>query len=126
MDEGDRRACLEALWAAHASAVLSYARRRADRATADDVLSDVFTVAWRCLDDVSDDARGWLLACARRSVGNHRRAGRRSLRLLSRLAATSVPAAPSVELCDGTLARALATLSERDREALLLTAWEGL
>jgi RNA polymerase sigma-70 factor (ECF subfamily) len=126
MDEDDRRACLEALWATHASAVLAYARRRADRATADDVLSDVFTVAWRCLDDVSDDARAWLLACARRSLGNHRRAGRRSLRLLSRLAATSAPAAPPLTLGDGTLARALATLSERDREALLLTAWEGL
>jgi RNA polymerase sigma-70 factor, ECF subfamily len=126
MDEDDRRSCLEALWAAHASAVLAYARRRADQATAEDVLSDVFTVAWRCLDDVPDDARAWLLACARRSLGNHRRAGRRSLRLLSRLAETSAPAAPPVKLGDGTLAQALATLSEHDREALLLTAWEGL
>lgn len=126
MDEDDRRACLEALWAAHASAVLAYARRRADGATADDVLSDVFTVAWRCLDDVPEDARAWMLACARRSLGNHRRAGRRKLRLLNLLAATSPPAVPPVELGDGTLARALSTLSERDREALLLTAWEGL
>jgi RNA polymerase sigma-70 factor (ECF subfamily) len=126
MDDDNRRSRLEALWTAHASAVLAYARRRASGATADDVLSDVFMVAWRCLDDVPDDARAWLLACARRSLGNRQRGERRRVGLLDRLAATSAPAAPPIELRDGQLAQALAALSASDREVLLLTAWEGL
>ena len=126
MDENGRRSRLEALWAAHASAVLAYARRRAGATTADEVLSDVFLVAWRCLDEVPDDARLWLLACARRSLANHQRADRRRLRLSRRMVSAGASPTTLVELRDTTLARALATLSERDREALLLTAWEGL
>lgn len=126
MSGDDRRARAEAMFAEHAGAVWAYARRRASAATADDVLSDVFMVAWRRLDDVPDDARAWLLACARNALANHQRAERRSLRLVSRLTATSAPAAPPIELHDGALAQALASLSERDREVLLLTAWEGL
>ena len=126
MDDDDRRLRLEALWAAHASAVLAYARRRTSGAVADDVLSDVFLVALRCLDEMPEDARAWLLSCARRSLGNHQRAERRRARLTHRLAGTGTAAVGAVELSGGTLAAALATLNDRDREVLLLTAWEGL
>jgi RNA polymerase sigma-70 factor (ECF subfamily) len=125
MGDDDRGSRAEALFAAHARAVLAYARRRASAATADDVLSDVFTVAWRRLDDVPADARPWLLACARSSLANHQRADRRRRRLIERLTAAPQPDFPVV-LRDGPVAMALATLSERDREVLLLTAWEGL
>jgi RNA polymerase sigma-70 factor (ECF subfamily) len=124
--EDDRRSRAEALFAAHARAVLAYARRRASAATADDVLSDVFLVAWRRLDDLPADPRPWLLACARTALANHQRADRRRLRLLGRLSATGAAASPPIELRDGALAHALAALSERDREVLLLPAWEGL
>lgn len=127
MDEDERRARLEALFEAHARTVLAYARRRTDHATAADVLSDVFVVAWRRLDRIPDDALPWLLACARRTLQNHRRAEWRRHLLAERLvASTPRIASPAPEISDGALAQALATLSERDREALLLTEWEGL
>ena len=56
MDDGERRARLEALFEAHARTVLAYARRRTDHATAADVLSDVFVVAWQRLERIPDDA----------------------------------------------------------------------
>lgn len=121
----DRSARAEALFEAHWQAVLAYARRRANYATADEVLSDVFMVAWRRLDDVPSDALPWLLACARSALANHHRAQRRRQRLVARLRPT-VGTEPPIALGDGRLADALARLGARDREALLLAAWEGL
>jgi RNA polymerase sigma-70 factor (ECF subfamily) len=115
----------QALFEAHWRSVLAYARRRASYATADEVLSDVFMAAWRRLDDIPADALPWLLACARGSLANHRRAQRRRLRLVARLRPT-VSDEPPIRLRDGRLTDALARLGARDREALLLAAWEGL
>ena len=92
--EDDPRSRAEALFAAHARAVLGYARRRASAATADDVLSDVFMVAWRRLDDVPADARPWLLACARSALANHKRADRRRRRLIERLTTATTSEVP--------------------------------
>ena len=122
----DRRTRFDALYAAHAAAITRYARRRTDEQTAADVASDVFVVAWRRLDDVPEDALPWLLGCARRVLWHHHRAEQRRGRLLDRLKASAPPATVSVELPHTVLARGLAALSDRDRDALLLTAWEGL
>jgi RNA polymerase sigma factor (sigma-70 family) len=127
MDDEKRREQVEALFAEHARAVLDYARRRTDHASASDVLSDVFVVALQRLADVPrDDPLPWLLGCARRVLANQHRGQRRRLRLFERLAANAPRSQPELELSDGALSRALASLAERDREALLLTAWEGL
>ena len=126
MDEDERRERLEALYAAHARPVLRYAQRRTDQATAADVLSEVFVVAWQRLDEVPADPLPWLLACARRVLWHQQRAERRRFKLVDRLTANTPRTPLSVELHDDALAQAFATLSERDREALLLTAWEGL
>jgi DNA-directed RNA polymerase specialized sigma24 family protein len=127
MPGDDRSARAQALFETHWRGVLAYARRRASYATADEVLSDVFMVAWRRLDDVpaEADALPWLLACARNALANHRRAQRRRVRLVARLRPTVSDELP-VGLHDGMLAEALARLGSRDREALLLSAWEGL
>jgi RNA polymerase sigma factor (sigma-70 family) len=127
MDEAARRGQVEMLFAEHARAVLAYAQRRTDHTTASDVVSDVFVVALQRLEDVPlDDPLPWLLGCARRVLLNQRRAQRRRGRLFERLAASTPRSQPERELSDGALASALAMLGERDREALLLTAWEGL
>ena len=127
MDEHERTSRLEALFAAHARAVLLYARRRTDHASASDVLSEVFVVAWQRIDEIPSDALPWLLACARHTVLNHKRGDRRRSRLLERLTASTSEASFLMESeQDGLVAEALASLNERDREALLLTAWEGL
>ncbi len=127
MDEDEeRREHLEALYAAHARPVLRYAQRRTDQATAADVLSEVFVVAWQRLDEVPADPLPWLLACARRVLWHQQRAERRRVKLVERLTVNTPRTPLSVELRDDALAQAFATLTERDREALLLTAWEGL
>ena len=126
MDDASRRLRLEALFAAYAPAVLAYARRRVGSAMAEDVLGDVFVVAWRRLDDAPGDPLPWLLVCARLVIGNYARADRRRGRLLARLAAEIATDELPIELSNGAVGRALAGLSERDRETLLLVAWDGL
>lgn len=120
----------QALYDAHAGAVLSYARRRAARADADDVLAEVFLVAWRRLDEVpSAQERVWLLGVARRALANQRRGSARQGALRERLVVHAQPpafASPFPPAGQTRLGRALASLSESDRELLLLLAWEGL
>lgn len=125
----DRRQ-FEALYAAHAPAVLAYALRRTDRATADDVLADVFLVVWRRLHELPADPRSFLLGTARKTLANHRRSAARQQALGERLIHER-PATDDGPHAAGTgddpeILRALAQLSEPDREALLLVAWDGL
>jgi RNA polymerase sigma-70 factor (ECF subfamily) len=102
--------------------VRAYARRRVDAATADDTVAEVFAIAWRRLDDVPDEALPWLLGCARRVIAHQHRRASRDAALRGRL--QSVAGGSSAD--EGGLAWALSTLRERDRELLLLVAWEGL
>lgn len=126
MDDDQRRARLESLFAAHAAVVLAYARRRTDSTTADDVLSEVFVIAWRRLEQIPPEPVPWLLACARHVLAHARRSEHRRAALIERLAATPPRTEVPAELSDGVLGRALASLPEHDREVLLLVAWEGL
>lgn len=125
VDEISRRLLLESLFAEHAAAVRAYALRRTDPASADDVVSEVFVVAWRRLDDLPREAvLPWLLGCARRVLANQRRGQKRALALGDRLARE--PAAGGLPSTDLGLAEALMSLREEDRELLMLIAWEGL
>jgi len=124
----DPEARFERLFAAHAGAIRAYARRRSGPSIADDVVSDVFLVAWRRLDELPDDPLPWLLATARRVIANQARGDRRRIALRERMGhdrhATFEhwPGSSS----DGDVFDALATLRHGDRELLLLVAWEGL
>jgi RNA polymerase sigma factor (sigma-70 family) len=86
---------------------------------------EVFVVACRRLDDVPEQALPWLLACARRVLANHRRGSTRARALAERLSGAIGDAEPDPGQSNA-LAAALARLQDRDRELLLLTAWEGL
>ena len=117
----------ELLYRAHAPAVVAYAARRVPPDGVADVVADTFAVAWRRLDRVPGEPLPWLLGVARRVIANQRRSERRRDRLVSRAAAEPVAAAhaePDSELAE--LLAALRSLSDRDREALQLAAWEGL
>jgi RNA polymerase sigma-70 factor (ECF subfamily) len=125
----DRRLRFEALFERHQVAVRSYVLRRSARVAVEDVVADTFLIAWRRLEDVPEPTLPWLLGIARRVLSDQRRAARRRRSLTERLAheahasdrAWSPPAGLSVELID-----ALRALNEREREALLLIAWDGL
>ena len=116
----------DALYAAHAGAVRAYAMRRGPVADADDVVAEVFLIAWRRLQDVPADARGWLLAVARRVQSNARRGFSRQEALRARLEHERPATVGADPLLDRRLIEALLGLRESDREALLLIAWEGL
>lgn len=119
----------EELYARHAGAVRGYAMRRCDPETADDVVADVFLVAWRRREALPEEPLPWLLGTARRVLANHARSQSRRGRLLARLAAepiTVATPAPADGPDSARLRAALASLDERDRELLLLMAWEGL
>jgi RNA polymerase sigma-70 factor (ECF subfamily) len=123
---GDR---LEDLFEAHHRALLAYAARRCPTLSdAEDVVAEVFLVAWRRLDDLpaGDAALPWLYGVARKTIGNQRRGLLRRGRLQARLEQTAErPATPAPSGTEPALA-ALERLSEGDRELLRLVAWEGL
>ena len=93
-------------------------------ADADDLVADVYSVAWNKIDKVPDDPVPWLFAVARNHWRNGLRRRKRETALIGRLEPAVAPEptddrAPLVRL-------ALARLGEADQEILRLTAWEGL
>src|SRR6187551_419017 len=106
----------------HLGAVTAYARRRGSR-DPDAIAAEAMTIAWRRLADVpADDPLPWLYATARNLVLAE---GRCAAPSVAREAEQKSFDAQPVEL-DPTLDRALRSLSQLDREALLLVAWEDL
>lgn len=128
----DDDAVFTALYREHYEKVLAYALRRTSPESARDAVADTFLVAWRRRTEKHRDELPWLLAVARRVIGQQSRTMARQaaldieMRRLSELAAGSTgdTAAEVVERM--TVFTALAALSEMDREAIVLTAWEGL
>jgi RNA polymerase sigma-70 factor (ECF subfamily) len=114
----------EQVYADHGAAVLAYARRRTENHTAQDVVSEVFVVVWRRLPELPDDPLPWLYGIARRVLANQRRASRRRDALGQALADNA--SRNSHERNDDAIIEALESLRPKDREILMLTAWEGL
>ena len=127
-DPEPRRARFEALFREHHPAVRAFARRRVPSEVVDDIVSETFLVAWRRLEDVPEPARPWLLTVARNVAGTQRRGAARRERLWLKAQSGHVEGYDPGELepGDGRVLGALARLSERDREALTLVAWDGL
>jgi RNA polymerase sigma factor (sigma-70 family) len=124
-----RQERFEALFERCHADVRAYVLRRAPQAVVDDVLSETFLVAWRALEGMPKEPLPWLYGVARRTLSNHRRGRRRAAALSARLAHVAVaPAGPELlgEGIEPALRDALLELSEREREALLLVAWEEL
>ncbi|MGH2463414.1 MAG: RNA polymerase sigma factor [Candidatus Limnocylindria bacterium] len=120
---------LEELFEAHHRALLTYAARRCPTlADAEDVVADVFLVAWRRLNEVPDGdaARLWLYGVARRTIGNQRRGLTRRVRLQARLEQTAERPMPTTPVDIEPALEALARMSAADQELLRLVAWEEL
>jgi len=114
------------LYEAHQPAVRAYAWRRGP-STAEDVVAETFTIAWQRLDHVPAESLPWLIGVARNVLLNQQRSARR--RRERELACAEPDVAPSTSgavEARSSLGAALQRLPERDREILLLAAWEGL
>lgn len=111
--------------AIHLDAVYRYFLRRADAQHADDLTAEVFETAWRRRADVPEEwVLPWLYRTAGFVLANHRR---RPRLLQMHEAEEPVDGDHARRIADrDELQRALAGLTERDRDILLLHAWEGL
>jgi RNA polymerase sigma-70 factor (ECF subfamily) len=121
-----------AFYRAHYRTVCRYLSVRADRNVVEDVAAETFLVAWRRQADLPQHAVPWLLNTAGKCLANHRRSRQRSDALVDRLG--GLVAEEDAGIDDDLVRRgqlralraALSGLSDRDRELLLLSHWDGL
>lgn len=112
--------------------VLRYSLQHAEQATAEDVTSETFLIAWRRFPALPDPPLPWLLGVARNLLRKQVGAGLRRRELVSRIAELSAPGDGSaVGAGDLVVERAVAvaalsSLPRRDIEALTLVTWHGL
>lgn len=108
--------------------VHAYAVSRAGRTLAEEVASETFCVAWRRFADLPDPALPWLLGIARNVLRESYRAEAKQESLAAELRSwTEVQYDVGEVVADrSAVLRALAALSDADRELLTLVAWHGL
>lgn len=107
--------------------------RRIDRAEVEDVMAEVFAVVWRKIGSVTvGKERAWLYSIARNVIRNQWRGTSRRRRLENRVQGLpgDEPARPETIVIrrarDEALLRAVDRMPERDREILMLSAWDDL
>lgn len=114
--------------------VTAYVRRRSpDPGRVDDVVAEVFLVAWRRWAELSvmDPQLPWLYRVAANTLSNAGRSRNRHLRLVAEAEADPAGRHRAIEAGPGEddasiVIEALAQLDQADRELLMLVAWEGL
>lgn len=130
MDADERSEQLEQLFRLTFRRVMAYCLRRTDETAVQDVVAEVYVVAWRRrrqLPADGEEAVLWLLSIARRVLANQARGQRRWFRLLRKVAEQAQPPTTSLPHDVGDeLAAALAQASSADRELLRLAYWDDL
>lgn len=121
----DEEALFETYFRGSAAQVYAFVLRRAEPEAAQDITGETFLVAWRRRAEMPTEPLPWLYGIARRVLANEQRAAKRRLALSVRIAAEPAPPAGTATR-DRDILEGLAALRETDREALLLSAWEGL
>lgn len=130
-----RRIRFETIYDASYAGVLRFVQRRVHATHAEDVVADVFTVAWRRIDDMpagAEEARAWLFGVARRILMATQRAEGRRQALTVRVADDQVTGALGSSLDHDLvlhhvdLARAWRRLSPVHQESLALVIWDDL
>ena len=118
----------------HFDAITRYCFRRLPASHANDAAANVFTVAWRKIDQMPEDDHAllWLYGIARNEISTFRRSLRRAAALRSKLAWQPSYPDPGPETVvvrnaeQAGILEALATLNQSDQEILRLRAYEGL
>lgn len=131
--EADANTRLTTLFEDHHAEVLAYCVRRIGYADGEDAAAEVFAVASRRADEINwQTVRPWLFGVARGVLANRRRSLSRLLRVKRKVKglANSPADSPDEVVIRDTKAReaisALRQLRSRDREILMLSAWEEL
>jgi len=109
--------------------VWRFVRRRVEsNADADDVTSEVYSVAWRRWGVLPEagERRLWLFGVARNVTRNHQRAMFRQRRVTARLLELAPTDGIAPVERDDDLWEALSRLGEGDRDVLLMRAWDQL
>jgi RNA polymerase sigma factor (sigma-70 family) len=124
----EQRDTFRAIYLAHHATLCAYFARRVARGEVEDLVAETFVVAWRKLPRRIEQPLPWLYAVAGKVLANHRRkVARRDPASFGDALSAAAPADPADLLSgDRGLAHAWAQLSEHEREALRLVAWEGL
>jgi RNA polymerase sigma factor (sigma-70 family) len=125
----NREAGFRQIYEANYDRVLAYSLRRAEPQDAQDAVAETWLVVWRRFDEVPDEPLPWLFGVCRKALSNKRRAQGRRAALHDRIAGGAPLHQRDHADAVGERSRieaALHSLKEPDREALLLTAWEGL
>lgn len=130
----ERHQRFEGLYAEYRLEVLAYCVRRLGRNDAADACSETFLVAWRRMDDVPPPPATlhYLYGIAHNVVSNQFRSLRRRARLEARLTALGVSPVPDPSLLvaqntgDQDVIDAVRSLKPKDREIVMLYAWEDL
>lgn len=129
--------CFATIFDRYHQQIHGYAARRLGPSLADDVASETFLVAFARRDrhDLTRaDARPWLYGIASNLIARHHRAEERRYRALAKSGVDEVSDGHDDRVAvrldaqarRRPLAAALAKLSERDRDVLLLVAWADL
>jgi len=105
-----------------------FVSRRVDRQDVEEIVADVFAVAWRKHSGVTaGEELPWLYRIASNLIANYRRKNARAVRFFAQiLVPDSSPSAESIAIADIHLSRAWASLSATSREVLALVAVDGL
>ena len=127
-----------AIFDRHGSTLLRFLARRVDPAEAEDLLGDVFRIAFERRSAFEQDrasARPWLYGIAANVVAKHHRSEARRFRAMARVPAgrplDEDPAERAVAAADASarwtrVMDAIGALPEAERQILLLFAWEEL
>jgi RNA polymerase sigma factor (sigma-70 family) len=133
----DEPALFDLVFRRHFPSIHRYLRRRVGLQLADELAAETFAVAFAhrsTFDPDHGEARPWLFGIAANLVRNHRRAERRQLIAYSRTgidpivpdAIADADSRMDAVLAMRRVAKGLASMSEADREVLLLFAWANL
>jgi RNA polymerase sigma factor (sigma-70 family) len=129
-DSVSEPAIFSSVYERHLRAVARYVARRTGPELSEDLTAEVFVRAFRKRAVFRDDhgsALPWLLGIANNLIADHRRAERRRLEALRRLAAArTVSSETSVAELAPELVDELLRLSPADRDTLLLVVWGEL
>jgi RNA polymerase sigma-70 factor (ECF subfamily) len=134
----DRPVEFGAIFDRHASALRRYLVRRLGPAESDDILGEVFRIAFErrsAYDLARPSARPWLYGIATNLIARHHRREARRVRAVARLAGTQPAAEDHADAVSSALdarerwaqvAETVTSLPEGELDVLVLHVWEGL